>query len=91
MDIQILGSDSLKIKVKKTTLAVDPKTSIQKFDADAILLTGKEADISRINSYRVIINGAGEYEVSGLKIVGMATNGEEPIFVLNSDNDKHFA
>jgi hypothetical protein len=86
MDIQVLGSDTLKIKIKKATIAVDPKTSIQKFDADAILLTGKEADVSRVNSYRVVINGAGEYEVSGLKIVGIATNGEEPMFVLNSDN-----
>jgi hypothetical protein len=85
MDIQILGEDSLKIKSKKATLAIDPKTSIQKFDADAILLTGKVGDASRVTEYRVVINGVGEYEVAGLKIVGIKSE-EELVFTLVSDN-----
>ena len=85
MDIQILGEDSLKIKSKKATLAIDPKTSIQKFDADAILLTGKVGDTSRVTEYRVVINGVGEYEVAGLKIVGIKSE-EELVFTLVSDN-----
>jgi hypothetical protein len=85
MDIQILGEDSLKIKSKKATLAIDPKASIQKFDADAILLTGKVGDASRVTEYRVVINGVGEYEVAGLKIVGIKSE-EELVFTLVSDN-----
>ncbi len=85
MDIQSLGKNSLKIKIKKSTLAIDPETSIQKIDADAILLIDKQGDVSRINNSRVVISGEGEYEVAGLKIVGIST-GEEPMFVLNSDN-----
>jgi pyrrolidone-carboxylate peptidase len=85
MDIQILGEDSLKIKSKKATLAIDPKTSIQKFDADAILLTGKVGDTSRVTEHRVVINGVGEYEVAGLKIVGIKSE-EELVFTLVSDN-----
>jgi hypothetical protein len=85
VDIQILGEDSLKIKSKKATLAIDPKTVIQKFDADAILLTGKDGDVSRVTQYRVVIDGVGEYEVSGLKIVGIKSDGDL-IFSLISEN-----
>ena len=85
MDVQILGQDSLKIKSKKTTLAIDPVTSIQKFDADAILLTGIEGDINRVTNYRVIIDGVGEYEVSGLKIVGIKAE-DGLVFSLISEN-----
>ncbi|HUD09559.1 MAG TPA: hypothetical protein VMR77_02040, partial [Patescibacteria group bacterium] len=85
MDVQILGQDSLKIKSKKTTLAIDPVTSIQKFDADAILLTGIEGDANRVTNYRVIIDGVGEYEVSGLKIVGLQADGDL-VFSLISEN-----
>jgi hypothetical protein len=85
MDIQSFSGDSLRIKSKKTTLAVDPKTSIQKFDADAILLTGKEGDINRVTNYRVVISGAGEYEVSGLKIVGIKSE-DDLVFTLISEN-----
>jgi hypothetical protein len=85
MDIQILGEGSLKIKSKKATLAIDPKTAIQKLEADAILLTNKIGDVSRVTDYRVVIDGVGEYEVSGLKII--AVKGEEDlIFSLVSDS-----
>jgi hypothetical protein len=87
MDVQILGEGSLKIKSKKTTLVIDPVTSIQKFDADAILLTGKEGDANRITNYRVVINGVGEYEVSGLKIVGLKSE-DDLVFSLISENVK---
>jgi len=85
MDVQTLGEGSLKIKSKKTTLAIDPATSIQKFDADAILLTGIEGDINRVTNYRVIIDGVGEYEVSGLKIVGIKAE-DGLVFSLISEN-----
>ena len=85
MDIQIFGPDSLKIKSKKTTLAVNPKSAIQKFDADAILVMDKTSDINRINNFRVVIEAAGEYEVSGLKISGVNVE-TDIMFVLTSGN-----
>lgn len=85
MDIQIVGEDSLKIKNKKATLAIDPKTATQKFDADAVLLTQKGGDVSRITNYRVVIDGIGEYEVAGLKIVSIKSDGDL-IFSLISEN-----
>lgn len=68
MDITILSKDSLKIKIKKTTVIIDPNKETPKTDADAILALSENVDKERINEYRVLINGAGEYEVSGLKI-----------------------
>lgn len=85
MDIQVFGADSLKIKSKKTTLAIDPKSEIPKFEADAILLLDKNSDISRINDFRVVINAVGEYEINGLKISGIALD-SDTIFTILSEN-----
>lgn len=85
MDIQILGGTSLKIKSKKTTLAVDPKASISRFDADAVLSMDKDSDTKRVDNFRVLITGAGEYEVSGLKISGIKA-GKDVMFGLTSEN-----
>lgn len=85
MDIQILDSQTLKLKLKKTTLAIDPKSKVAKFDADAVLVIDKDTDPSRVNESRVIINGAGEYEVSGLKISGLSSE-TDTLYGLSSDN-----
>jgi hypothetical protein len=66
-------------------LVIDPAAAIQKLEADAVLLTGKNGEINKVTDYRVVIAGPGEYEVSGLKII--AVRGEEDlIFSLVSDN-----
>jgi hypothetical protein len=85
MEIQIFEQGSLKIKNKKTTLAINPKTVIQKFDADAIILMDKDCDVNRINNFRVIIDAVGEYEVNGLKISGIKID-EDIVFALSSGN-----
>ncbi len=84
MDVALLGPNSLKIKIKKTSLIIDPKKDIAKIDADAIIVTGKDYDPSRVSEHRVIINQTGEYEVSGLKISSFKS-GEELIFSFSID------
>lgn len=74
MDFAILGEETLRIKGKKVSIAVDPKEKVVKFDAEAILLTDKIFDASRVSDYRVIVDGPGEYEVSGLKISGIRSD-----------------
>lgn len=83
MDIQIFGNDTLKIKSKKATLGIDPKPLVQKFDADAVLVIDKACDPSRVNESRIIIDGVGEYEVSGLKISGLKS--KDTMYVLSSE------
>lgn len=85
MDIQIFKPSTLKIKSKKTTLAFDPQKHVSKFDADAVILTGKENDISRITNFRTVIDGPGEYEVTGLKISGLSSEGAL-MYELNSES-----
>ena len=85
MDIQILNTDSLRLKIKKTTFAVDPKTNIAKFDAEAILVMDKSFDPTRVNNSRIIIEGPGEYEISGVKVSGIKSDGDT-IYSLISDS-----
>jgi hypothetical protein len=90
MDIAILSESTLKLKAKKTTLAIDPKTSVAKFDADAILMLDRDgSDPSRVSNSRVVINQVGEYEISGLKIVGLRSD-EDVMYRLVSDNTSIF-
>lgn len=76
MDIAIAGNQSIKIKGKSATFIVDPGKEMPKTSADAvILLEGFEnVDVSRVTDSRIIINGAGGYEVGGVKISGTTTD-----------------
>ncbi|MEK7160116.1 MAG: hypothetical protein AAB702_01385 [Patescibacteria group bacterium] len=85
MDIQIFDADTLRLKIKKTTFAVDPKAGVAKFDAEAILIMDKSFNSSRINEYRIIIEGPGEYEISGLKVSGIKSDGDT-IYGLSSES-----
>lgn len=85
MDIQIFNPDTLRLKIKKTALAVDPKVGVTKIDAEAILVMDKSFDTSRVNGYRIIFEGPGEYEVSGIKVSGIKSDGDT-IYGLSSDS-----
>lgn len=76
MDIAILGNQSIKLKGKSATFIVDPGVDMPKTSADAIILLNgeKDMDISRVTDSRIIINGAGGYEVGGVKISGTTTD-----------------
>lgn len=89
MDITLLSSKSLRIKIKKTSLIVNPDKDTQKTEADAIIATGSEFDESRVKDHRVLINSSGEYEVAGLKISSLKLNNELS-FILNSEGVETF-
>lgn len=67
MDVTLLEKNSLKIRGKQAGFAVNPTV---KTTADAVLLLGNppEVNISKVEGQRLVIEGAGEYEVSGAKI-----------------------
>ena len=85
MDIQILTENTLKIKAKKTILAVDPNPKVVKFDADAILVMDVNSDPTRVNGSRITIEGPGEYEISGLKVTGIKSS-DGIFFALSFEN-----
>ena len=76
MDIAIFGKTSIKLKGKNVALIVDPSKVMPKTSADAIiLLDGRgNIDTSRVTDSRIIIEGAGGYEIGGAKVSGTTTS-----------------
>jgi len=86
MDVTLLSENSIKIKGKKAAFIVDPEKGMQKNNADAIILLKKDSpDLTRVDDYRVIIDGPGEYEVGRVKISGIKS-GEDTVYSLIVDN-----
>jgi len=75
VDISIVGKNSIKLKGKHATFIVDPSSEMPKTPGDAIILLNgfNDIDTARVADFRIIINGAGEYEVSGAKVSGAKT------------------
>lgn len=81
MDITYLGHSSFKLKGKHTSLITDPfapDSGLQfpKNDADIVTVTHEHSDhnyISGVTGNPKIVNGAGEYEIGGVSILGVPT------------------
>jgi hypothetical protein len=77
MEIAFLPGNSIRIKGKQATLIVDPADTKGKVTGDAALLLG---DSHTQHVFRedvgVVFQGAGEYEVKGVKITGFKAEGE---------------
>lgn len=83
MDINWLGHSCFKIKGKNSTLIIDPynpeATGLKlpkDLSADLLLVTHQHPDhnfVSVIEGSPLIISGPGEYEKSGVSVVGIST------------------
>jgi len=75
VDIAIIGKNSLRLKGREATFVVDPAKDMDKTPADAVILLNGLGNIDtlRVTGFRIIINGAGGYEVGGSKITGSKT------------------
>lgn len=89
MDVAILGDSCIKIRSKDASFVVDPVHKIPKVNADAILILDNnlEIDTARVVDQRIIIKGAGEYEVGGVKI-SVVLGGEGFVYNLFLDNTR---
>ena len=76
MDISIIGRNSIKLKGKKVTFIVDPASDMPKTGADAVILLNSlsTTGLSRVEGYRIVIKGTGEYEIGGSKVSGVTTS-----------------
>ena len=75
MDISYLDKNSIKIRSKYAAFVVDPPVSGPKISCDAIiLLEYKDNLLSKVIDYRIVINGPGEYEINGAKVMGVRVN-----------------
>ena len=88
MDVSLLSKDSIKIKGRNSSLVIDPTAQIQKVSADAVVFLKdieERSAVERVTDYRVIIRGAGEYEVAGTRILGTKSDGNF-LYSFNIDN-----
>lgn len=88
VDVSVLSKDSIKIKGKNSSFVIDPGAQIQKAAGDAVIFLKDIEDsqaVERVTDYRVIVKGAGEYEVSGTRILGTKSDGNF-LYSLNIDN-----
>lgn len=77
VEIALLDKNSIKIRGKNASLVIDPCAKMSKTNADAVIFleSAREGyDASRVDDYRVILEGQGEYEVGGIKIRGQKSN-----------------
>ncbi len=74
MDVTLLLKNSIKIKAKNASLVVDPTGQMKKTNADGILSLKSNGDIdaSKVEGFRVLIEGPGEYEIGGIRITTQA-------------------
>ena len=66
MEIALLPKSALRIKGKTVSFVVNPQSEVT---ADAVLLLTPAAEFS--TNELVVLNGAGEYEIGGVKITGL--------------------
>jgi len=69
MEITYLENKCLKIKGKKTVLIFNPNLLISKTVGDVVIfLKDINYDLKKVDEYRLVISGPGEYEIGGIKI-----------------------
>lgn len=69
MDIQLLPKGTIRIRGKTATLAVEPKETVS---ADATLILVKDRAFREVTDSRLTVLGAGEYEISGVKLTAFS-------------------
>ncbi len=76
MEVALLDLGSIKIRSKIATFVVDPTINIPKTEAVGVVLLGSvNANTSKVAESRVILAGPGEYEVKGVKITSIKSDG----------------
>lgn len=103
MDITFLGHSSFKIKTKTATIITDPfdpkMVGLKYSGVEGEIITvshdhGDHNAVDKVSGIKKIIDGPGEYEVSGVSVMGFSTfhddkNGEErgknTVYVIEAD------
>ena len=81
MEITFIGHSCFKIKGKDLTVVIDPYDpkigyKLPKLDCDVLLVSHEHFDhnnIAGVSGYRLLVNTAGEYEISDTTILGIQT------------------
>lgn len=86
MDVTLLSPGSIKVKGKVASFIVEPRDTKGKLAADAVItFDSTPIDISAIDGARVTLAGPGDYEVGGVKLVGVK-GPSSSMYYINLDN-----
>ncbi|HET9947006.1 MAG TPA: hypothetical protein VFQ63_02990 [Patescibacteria group bacterium] len=87
MDIALVAPEAIKIKGKLASFIVDPIDVKGKLAGDGILLLSPIAHskLAPVEDSRIIMQGAGEYEISSIKISGIKSE-EATVYYIGLDN-----
>jgi len=90
MEIKYLGGKTVFLKGKKESVLVNPDIEIgnNKNGARIVLYTSESQGRADLEDNRVLINGAGEYEVGGVEINGISGGDENTVYRLIVDGFK---
>jgi virulence-associated protein VagC len=89
MEIKRLQGESLLIKSKNETVVINPlEKDWNKFSGRVVIFTDKKKDFLGFVNDKVVIVGAGEYEVGGIEVVGINGMNGDVVYVLNVDGIK---
>ena len=74
MDVIILDKNCIKLKGKTTSILINPSDSMNKSEAEAVIVpaTYQGQSFPKVEGLRIIIKGPGEYEVNGVKITAFS-------------------
>ena len=104
MDITYLGHSSFRLRGKSVSLISDPfdpkkvELKFPKISADLVTVSHAHADhgfVQAVSDVKKIIDGPGEYEISGVSIIGFGTyhdskkgveRGKNTIYVIEMDD-----
>jgi L-ascorbate metabolism protein UlaG (beta-lactamase superfamily) len=86
MEITHLGHSSFKIRGKSATVVTDPFSpemvglKFPKVEANIVTVSHRHEDhdsVANVLGTPIVVNGPGEYEISGVKIIGVGTYHDE--------------
>ena len=95
MEITSLGFSAFRIKGKSAVIVVEPYEyagtgmKFPRTEADIVTLSSnmtKQDQLSAISGSPMIIDGPGEYEVKGVGIIGLVSEGQNVIYHFKIDN-----
>lgn len=81
MEISIVPQTALRIKGKQMTIGID---QVDKTNSRGTIIVAADPKSLKQQEDNVIINGAGEYEVGGIKITG-TRSGQHVVYGMNVD------
>jgi L-ascorbate metabolism protein UlaG (beta-lactamase superfamily) len=99
MEITYFGHSCFKLITKETTLVIDPfdpvklGVKLSKLEADAVLITHSHFDHNYkegVSGYRLLVEGPGEYELSGVNIFGIPVQHDDKMGAERGKNTMYY-